>query len=800
MIRGPRQGEEWTLTSQPLVVGRSKECEIPIDDGKLSRRHARFFLQEGSPAVLDLGSSNGTFVNGKKISEGPCFLHPGDEIRMGASHFRLRRTEIPLAPLRLSSYFLLDILEDRGLVYFCEARRGDNDPPITLCILKPEVAEERNLALRFLEDGRIAMGIEHPNLRRILEAKKVDGFYLHVLEEIHAKPLLEWAKGRGPDLLPALFRLASQAADALEVAHTRGILHGDLCPGNLFVTEDEQVKVSGLAITQRYSVGEGTVSGNPAYLSPEASSGRPQDGRSDLYSLGACLFHVLTGSPPLLGKTPMETVERHASEVVPPIATLRPDIPEAYASVIDRLLAKNPEDRFQTGAEARDALREVIGNLPSESKAETAIPSPSSSPLATLSNLTPRIKVAWDSLLVRGIAVAVGILILAVVARSALSRSTSTTSSTSEDPAVLLAEADRIREQNPAEAQRRYIQIADRWPDDPAASQAKKRLRAMEKETEREEEKAAIEKAMAQYQEERKRPNVSYARLMAMLEQIRAELPAAKDAVEKEERALDQEGEKAIMLWETKLEEWAARGEYDSIFASFAPMRAQWFGHPALERLDAVEKAFRQRLEKTSRLHREQIQAYLKAKNYLAAWNQCRLFRQDVKCAEILPEIERYEKEIEYAFGRTFANLRDRVRIALRKVAFQDAKDTLRQEKVHLAGTPYEAKCEALTTLVEGVEKIHQRTLERIQQKKPLPAPASLPPKVALALGGTRDIQIFGASPTELYLRRGEKKTSVQWDALSGKPLADLWRLALSGDANEEERLIAQYEELLTEL
>ena len=220
---------------------------------------------------------------------------------------------------------------------------------------------------RFEREIRFLHRLEHPNLvnvydsgrtgdgQRFLAMKYVDGTVLGKLFEISPPP--------GPWLAGML----SQVAEGLAAAHGQGIIHRDVSPQNIMVSYDGAVKLLdfGIAKAESHSTHTeaGVIKGKFAYMSPQQCTGEVIDSRSDIFALGICLFEALAGRNPFRRKSEFETMSRIVSEPNPVLRVHRADIPAELESVIQKAIAKLPEDRFQTAADFQFALESVLSRM-----------------------------------------------------------------------------------------------------------------------------------------------------------------------------------------------------------------------------------------------------------------------------------------------------------------------------------------------------------------------------------------------------------------------------------------------------
>ena len=217
---------------------------------------------------------------------------------------------------------------------------------------------------RFFREAETAGRLSHPHIVTIYDAGEEHDLAYIAMEFLKGRDLTPYTK---PDqLLPVktVLQLTAEVAEALAYAHGQNVVHRDIKPANImFEPESATVKVTdfGVArITDASKTKTGMVLGTPSYMSPEQLSGKKIDGRSDLFSLGAALFQLLTGKLPFTGDSMAELMFHIANEPHPDIMLLRPELPPTVKLVIDKALAKKVEDRFQTGTEFAAALRRCL--------------------------------------------------------------------------------------------------------------------------------------------------------------------------------------------------------------------------------------------------------------------------------------------------------------------------------------------------------------------------------------------------------------------------------------------------------
>jgi serine/threonine-protein kinase len=242
-------------------------------------------------------------------------------------------------------------------------------------VLSPALADADPVSLaRFEREAQAAARLAHPGIVAIYDTGVDGDIRFIVMEYVPGRSLDELLRSDGR-LEPArAVYIAEQVASALAVAHTAGIVHRDIKPGNVMVTDDGSVKVldfgiaravDGSTLTQTSSV-----VGTAAYMAPEQAAGKRADDRSDIYSLGCLLYTMLAGGPPFTGEVSAAVLGQHLHADPPSPRDANPEVPPALDALVTQMLAKDPDARPQTAFEVRDRLAHVLDSAPT--RAETA--------------------------------------------------------------------------------------------------------------------------------------------------------------------------------------------------------------------------------------------------------------------------------------------------------------------------------------------------------------------------------------------------------------------------------------------
>ena len=259
------------------------------------------------------------------------------------------------APRVLSGrYELAHLVARGGMAEVYRAHDRLLDRPVALKILFPELSVDRSFVERFRREAQAAANLSHPNIVPVFDWGEDGGTYFIVMEFIDGRalsPILRTAVPLHPDRAA---EIGADVAGALAYAHRHGVIHRDVKPGNVLITEEGMVKVTDFGIARAVNTEEsltqtGAVMGTATYFSPEQAEGIGVDARSDIYSLGVVLFEMVTGRPPFLGDTPVAVASKHVREHPPTAREINPAVPPDLEAIISKCMSKSPDNRYATG-------------------------------------------------------------------------------------------------------------------------------------------------------------------------------------------------------------------------------------------------------------------------------------------------------------------------------------------------------------------------------------------------------------------------------------------------------------------
>ncbi len=252
---------------------------------------------------------------------------------------------------------------------------------VAIKVLDPELARDELARTRFCREARAAASISHENVVAVHQVEHDEDKDLPflVMELISGESLEKKLERDGKLSLKEIVSIGMQTAAGLAAAHDKGLIHRDIKPGNILLEKSGQrVKLTDFGLARAAEdvrlTRSGLVAGTPLYMSPEQATGEELDARSDLFSLGVVMYELAAGEPPFNGKTPLAVLKRVTEEKPAPLRFHNPALPEWFVHIVDRLLAKDPKDRFQSAREVADTLEHFWALLKSSSDAALVCP------------------------------------------------------------------------------------------------------------------------------------------------------------------------------------------------------------------------------------------------------------------------------------------------------------------------------------------------------------------------------------------------------------------------------------------
>ena len=295
----------------------------------------------------------------------------GIELTEGAAATLPGRTAADSETLQqVGRYRIHERLGRGGMATVFKAHDPGIGRDVAIKFLHASLCEEPEYRARFLSEARAAGGLSHPNIVTVHDVGEIDGRPYMAMELLDGQTLSEVIAGGVELPVRDVVVMGVQLARALDYAHSRGIVHRDIKPGNIMqVRGTKTVKVTDFGIAHIESAGSeqrtraGDILGTPQYMSPEQAKGERLDGRSDLFSAGIVMYQMLTGQRPFRGDSLVSLAMQITNAEPKPIEQLRPEVPAAVRRIVARCLAKSPERRYGSGKELADALSKVLTEI-----------------------------------------------------------------------------------------------------------------------------------------------------------------------------------------------------------------------------------------------------------------------------------------------------------------------------------------------------------------------------------------------------------------------------------------------------
>jgi serine/threonine-protein kinase len=388
---GPDAGRTFDLTEGvTMVIGRGEKSSTRLTDGTVSRLHCKLHWEGTQFRLVDLDSVGGTLVDGKKIKEHA--LKHEQEFQIGGTRLKLHTTGVVDASTLVAAHkpareltpdeevltgktfarFELGPVLARGRTGTVYKGRDTKDgKDVAVKVLHSDFTSDEDDVQRFIRAMTTVVGLHHPNLIAVYGAGKhgsscwlameyVDGEPLtHLIEKFGTLKMLDWRFA---------LTVGVHIAQALEAAHAKHIIHRNVSPESILVRKPDNLAKLGDMMLAKALEGikvkpitlPGELVGNIAYMAPERTRSDVEvDTRADIYGLGATLYALLTGKPPFEGKSLVETIAQiRQTDPVPP-KKFQLSIPDSFQDAVMVMLAKRPEARYQTPAEAARALERI---------------------------------------------------------------------------------------------------------------------------------------------------------------------------------------------------------------------------------------------------------------------------------------------------------------------------------------------------------------------------------------------------------------------------------------------------------
>lgn len=363
--KGHDKGKSIVVPSgSTVLVGRDSSAALQLRDTMTSRLHFKIEAREEGFWLHDLESLNGTLLNGSPVHEAKLSL--GDLIKAGETFFSFVSEDAAATTMqgqRIGGYRIIERVGRGGMGTVYKAEQIDLQRVVALKVMSEEHTKDKEFIELFIHEARAAAKLNHPNIVQVYDVKRQNNLYYISMEFVGGGSVQEILNRQRKLPVAQGVQIVLDAARGLDYAHKKGIMHRDVKPDNLFLSETGMTKIGdmGLARGLNEKVGpeeETSVIGTPHYIAPEQVLGKPADFRSDIYSLGATAYRMLTGITPHNAPSVRDLVNKKVREDPTPPHEVNGEIPRALSQILMRMMARDPDARYEN-------LGDVIADLES---------------------------------------------------------------------------------------------------------------------------------------------------------------------------------------------------------------------------------------------------------------------------------------------------------------------------------------------------------------------------------------------------------------------------------------------------
>jgi len=275
--------------------------------------------------------------------------------------------EGPLSGKTISRYKVGEILGQGGMALVYEGQQTNIRRQVAIKVLPTHMAQNETFVTRFEREVQTIANLQHPRVLPVYDFGEFEG-HLYIIMAFMAGGTLDDLIEKGPLSLEDTAYYINQVAEGLDYAHRRGIIHRDLKPANILLDADGNAHLSDFGIARltasTTALTGSNVIGTPTYMAPEMFDGDEITGAVDIYALGVTLYEMLTGEGPFTGETPMQVMMSHLQHAVPDVHLTRQDLPPTVSWVIQRAMAKDPSERYETAIDLADDLQKTLKDEP----------------------------------------------------------------------------------------------------------------------------------------------------------------------------------------------------------------------------------------------------------------------------------------------------------------------------------------------------------------------------------------------------------------------------------------------------
>ena len=354
---GPLAGTTLPLDrDHPTMLGSGPDDSVQIREAGVVAQHAVVKALKGKGFGI---KANGPLrVNGEEVQASR--LEDGDVIEIGTTRIAYGDVQDERMPT-IAGYRILDVLGKGGMGTVYRAEQTSLNRQVALKVLNKAQTKDAAFVSQFVAEARAAAKLQHPNVVSVFDVEHSGDLYYYAMELMHEGSCEDWLKQQGVMAVDRAMQVVADAAAGLAYAESLGIVHRDIKPDNLMLDQHGAIKIADLGLASTSSdPQQDRAIGTPHFMAPEQVLKQPLDHRADLYALGCTFYRLVTGTTPFRGQTVKDILRAQVKDEAVPAARVNPEVSPEVSTIIQRLMAKDPGDRYQTANELLDELAVLL--------------------------------------------------------------------------------------------------------------------------------------------------------------------------------------------------------------------------------------------------------------------------------------------------------------------------------------------------------------------------------------------------------------------------------------------------------
>jgi serine/threonine-protein kinase len=354
---GPLAGTVVSLDrNAAAILGSGADCAIRVQEAGVAEQHAVV------KALKDQGFGIKALAPGVRLNGSPleaAALQDGDVIELGTTRIafgQLQQRGLPKIP----GYRILGELGRGGMGMVYRAEQVSLHRQVALKVLNQELTKDPQFVAKFVAEARAAAKLQHPNVVQVFDVEHDGGLYYYAMELMPEGSLEDWLRQHGAMPAERAMQVILDAAAGLAYAESLRIVHRDIKPDNLMLDQHGAVKIADLGLAGSSEESEEKAIGTPHFMAPEQVQRRELDHRTDLYALGCTFYRLVTGKTPFRGQTVKDILRAQVKDEAEPAHKANPQVPAEVSAIIQKLMAKEPKDRYQSATELQEQLQQLL--------------------------------------------------------------------------------------------------------------------------------------------------------------------------------------------------------------------------------------------------------------------------------------------------------------------------------------------------------------------------------------------------------------------------------------------------------